>query len=95
MRGVLEVIWKDRADYIEQEACWILDLKELREYFRRTGKGGFWDDHLTRYSKSCRKAPIYWLLQSSKRNYSLWLYYQRLDKDLLFKVLVNYVEPKI
>src|SRR5262249_40439658 len=24
-----------------------------------------------------------------------WLYYHRLDKDLLFKGLVNYVEPKI
>ncbi len=47
------------------------------------------------YSKSRRKAPIYWLLQSSKKNYALWLYYHRLDKDLLFKALVNYVEPKI
>ena len=44
---------------------------------------------------SRRKAPIYWLLQSSKKNYALWLYYHRLDKDLLFKALVNYVEPKI
>jgi hypothetical protein len=42
-----------------------------------------------------RKAPIYWLLQSSKKNYAIWLYYHRLDKDLLFKALVNYVEPKI
>jgi hypothetical protein len=66
-----------------------------RDYFRRPGKGGFWDDHVSRYSKSRRKAPIYWLLQSSKKNYALWLYYHRLDKDLLFKALVNYVEPKI
>ena len=60
-----------------------------------TYEGGFWDDHVYRYSKSRRKAPIYWLLQSSKKNYALWLYYHRLDKDLLFKALVNYVEPKI
>ena len=57
--------------------------------------GGFWDDHVSRYSKSRRKAPIYWLLQSSKKNYALWLYYHRLDKDILFKALNNYVEPKI
>ena len=44
---------------------------------------------------SRRKAPIYWLLQSIKGNYGIWLYYHRLDKDLLFKALVNYVEPKI
>ena len=52
-------------------------------------------DHISRYSKSRRKAPIYWLLQSSKKNYALWLYYHRLDKDILFKALQHYVEPKI
>ena len=41
------------------------------------------------------QGPDLWLLQSSKKNYALWLYYHRLDKDLLFKALVNYVEPKI
>ncbi len=95
VREVLELIWKDRAEAIEKEACEILGVKELRDYFRKPGKGGFWDDHISRYSKSRRKAPIYWLLQSSKRNYALWLYYHRLDKDLLFKALVNYVEPKL
>ena len=34
-------------------------------------------------------------MQSSKKNYALWLYYHRLDKDILFKALLNYVEPKI
>jgi hypothetical protein len=95
VRDVLEVVWKDRAETVERESCEILDVKELRDYFRKLGKGGFWDEHVSRYSKSRRKAPIYWLLQSSKKNYALWLYYPRLDKDLLFKILVNYVEPKI
>jgi hypothetical protein len=95
VREVLEVIAKDRAEEIEKEACQNLGVKELRDYFRKPGEGGFWDDHVSRYSKSRRKAPIYWLLQSSKRNYALWLYYHRLDKDLLFKALVNYVEPKM
>jgi hypothetical protein len=95
VQEVLEVVWKDRAEAIEKEAGEILGVKDLRDYFRKPGKGGFWDDHVARYSKSRRKAPIYWLLQSSKKNYALWLYYHRLDKDLLFKALVNYVEPKI
>ena len=95
VRDMLEVIWQDRADAIEKEACEILGVKTLRDYFRKPGKGGFWDDHVKRYSKSRRKAPIYWLLQSSKKNYALWLYYHRLDKDILFKALLNYVEPKI
>ena len=95
VRDVLELIWKDRADAIEKEACEILGVPDLRDYFRKPGAGGFWDDHVKRYSKSRRKAPIYWLLQSSKKNYALWIYYHRLDKDILFKALLNYVEPKI
>lgn len=92
---MLELIWQDRAEAIEREACEILGVRELRDYFRRSGKGGFWDDHVSRYSKSRRIAPIYWLLQSSKKNYALWIYYHRFDKDMLFKALLNYVEPKI
>jgi hypothetical protein len=92
---VMEVIWKERTDGIEKHACEILGVKELRDYFRKPAKGGFWDDHVSRYTNSRRKAPIYWLLQSSKKNYAIWLYYHRLDKDLCFKALVNYVEPKI
>lgn len=95
VRRCLEIIWSSAADKIENEAALLLNIGDLREYFRRSGKSGFWDDHISRYSKSRRKAPIYWLLQSSKKNYALWLYYHRLDKDLLFKALVNYVEPKI
>lgn len=95
VHGVLEVIWKDRAEVIEREACESLGVKELREYFRKPGNGGFWMDHVKRYSKSRRKAPVYWYLRSAKGNYGLWLYYHRLDKDIFFKALINYVEPKI
>lgn len=95
VRDVLEVIWGDKSEAIEKEACKILEVKELRDYFRKPGNGGFWSDHIKRYSKSRRKAPIYWLLQSSKKNYAIWIYYHRLDKDILFKALVNYVEPKL
>ncbi|HBL24222.1 MAG TPA: hypothetical protein DDZ40_08910 [Deltaproteobacteria bacterium] len=95
VREVLEVIWKDRAEAIEKEACEILGVRELRDYFRKPAAGGFWMDHVRRYSKSRRKAPIYWYLRSAKGNYGLWLYHHRLDKDVLFKALLNYVEPKI
>ena len=95
VRDILELIWNDQAETIEKEACDILEVKELRDYFRKPGKGGFWDDHISRYSKSRRNAPMYWLLQSANKSYALWLYYHRLNKDLLFKALVNCVEPKI
>ncbi|MGC2149840.1 MAG: BREX-1 system adenine-specific DNA-methyltransferase PglX [Candidatus Acidiferrales bacterium] len=95
VRAVLERIWTKDAEKIEADVCHCLGIKGLREYFRKATKGGFWDEHVSQYTANRRKAPIYWLLQSSKRNYCLWLYYHRLDKGLLFKALVNYVEPKI
>jgi hypothetical protein len=95
IRDVFETIWGRNSAGVESEVLQLLGTKEFREYMRKPTSGGFWDDHISRYSKSRRKAPIYWLLQSSKKNYALWLYYHRLDKDLLFKALVNYVEPKI
>lgn len=95
IRDVFQVIWGEQAAAIEQEACELLSVKSLRDYFRKPGKGGFWDDHVKRYSKSRRKAPIYWLLQSAKRNYALWIYYHRLDADTLFKALEHYVKPKV
>jgi hypothetical protein len=95
VRDVSEVVGKECAAAIEKAVCERLGVSELRDYFRKPGKRGFWDDHISRYSKSRRKAPIYWLLQSSKKNYAIWLYYHRLDKDILSKALVNYVEPKL
>jgi hypothetical protein len=93
VREVLELVWGERAEAIEREACEILGVEELRDYFRNPR--AFFDDHIKRYSKSRRKAPIYWLLQSAKRSYGLWLYYHRLDRDTVFKALRHYVEPKI
>lgn len=95
VRNVCASVWGERAEELERNTCELSGVKDLRDYFRKPGSGGFWDDHVARYTKSRRKAPIYWLLQSSKKNYAIWLYYHRLDKDILFKALVNYVEPKI
>ncbi len=94
IRDVLALIWGNRADAIEKEACEILGVKTLRDYFRKPGKGGFWDNHVKRYSKSRRKAPIYWLLQSAKKNYAIWIYYPRMDGDTLYKAL-RYAKDKL
>jgi hypothetical protein len=93
VREVLELLWGERAEAIEQEACELLGVKSLRDYFRNPRQ--FFDYHIKRYSKSRRKAPIYWLLQSDHRKYGLWLYYHRLDQDTLFKVLQGYINPKL
>lgn len=90
---VLALIYGEHTDEREREILEILDIKSLRDYFRQPKR--FFDFHIKRYSKSRRKAPIYSLLQTKKKNYGIWLYYYRLDHDTLFKVLRNYVEPKL
>ncbi|MEN3941773.1 BREX-1 system adenine-specific DNA-methyltransferase PglX [Prosthecobacter sp. SYSU 5D2] len=98
VREVIEIIWSSQeggptAEAIEHEACEILDVKSLRDYFRKPA--GFFADHLKRYSKSRRQAPIYWPLSTASGSYTLWIYYHRLTPDTLYKCLQQFVEPKI
>ena len=93
VREVFDLLWKDKAHRIEQEACQILGVKELRDYFRLSAS--FFQDHLKRYSKSRRKAPIYWPLSTASGSYTVWLYYHRLTDQTLYAAVNKYVEPKI
>jgi hypothetical protein len=92
-RDVLAVLFPDRADAITEEACTLLGVKSLRDWFRKPT--GFFADHLKRYSKSRRQAPIYWPLSTPSGNYTLWLYYPRLTRDTLYSAVTQFVEPKI
>jgi len=93
VREVIEVIWHEKASDIEQEACDILGVKTLREYFTKPAK--FFADHLKRYSKSRRQAPIYWPLSTTSGSYTLWLYYHRLTDQTLYTCVNDFVEPKL
>lgn len=93
VREVFDLLWKDKAHEIEQEACSILGVSDLCNYFRRPT--GFFQDHLKRYSKSRRKAPIYFPLSTTSGSYTLWLYYHRLTDQTLYAAVNKYVEPKI
>ena len=97
VREVIEIIWSGqegaRAQAIEHEACDILGVKTLRDYFRKPAS--FFADHLKRYSKSRRQAPIYWQLSAGSGSYSAWLYYHRFTQDTLYRVLRDFVEPRI
>jgi len=93
VREVLALLWPDNHDAIEVEACEILSVRELRDYFRKPS--GFFADHLKRYSKSRRQAPIYWPLSTPSGSYTLWLYYHRFDDQILYTGVNRYVTPKI
>ena len=90
---VLAVLFPGRADAIANEACALLGAKSLREWFRKPA--GFFADHLKRYSKSRRQAPIYWPLSTASGRYTLWIYYHRLTDQTLFQCVTDFIKPKI
>lgn len=55
----------------------------------------FFPLHIKMYSKSRRKAPIYWQLATRSASYSVWLYIHAFSKDTLFRVQNDYVGPKL
>ena len=93
VQEVLDLIWKDKAHEIEQEVSNILGVSDLRHDFRKPT--GFFQDHLKLYSKSRRKAPIYWPLSTASGSYTVWLYYPRLTDQTLFMCVQDFLEPKI
>ena len=92
MRQVFQAVFGEDADTKWQEAGEIIDKRvtNLRRWFAAS----FFADHIKRYSKSRRKAPIYWQISTPSARYSVWLYYHRFTKDTFYKVLQDYVTPK-
>jgi len=54
----------------------------LRRWFARE----FFPLHIKMYSKSRRKAPIYWQLATPSASYSVWLYIHAFTSDTLYEV---------
>lgn len=59
--------------------------KDLRKYFL----SDFYKDHLQTY----KKRPIYWLVQSPKKGFSVLIYLHRYTRDTLNIVLNRYLRP--
>ena len=95
--GVFDAAWSEFKDMhpldIKVECCHILGIGDLQEWFRRPTN--FFADHLRRYSRSRRQAPVYWQLSAGNGTYSAWLYYHRFTQDTLYRVLRDFVEPRI
>jgi len=64
---------------------------EVRRWLGRE----FFEFHLKRYSKSRRRAPIYWPLSTASGSYTLWLYYPSLSDQTLYSAVNDFVEPKL
>ena len=64
---------------------------DLENYLDRE----FFVNHIATYSKSRRKAPIYWPLSTLSGAYTLWLYYPALTSQTLFSAVNDFIEPKL
>jgi len=84
IRLVLRVLHGDDAEQHEMDLAEGLGVKNLRDYI--ADPMGFFESHLKTYSKSRRKAPIYWPLSTKSGGYTVWVYYPRLTDATLYAV---------
>lgn len=87
VREVMIWLWGDRADDMEYELCQLIGCKSLQAYI--LSPTGFFDYHFKRYTKSRRKAPIYWLLASEDGTVDYWVYYPKLSKNTLPQLIIQ------
>jgi hypothetical protein len=64
---------------------------DLRAWYAKE----FFPFHIKMYSKSNRKAPIYWQLATPSASYSVWLYLHAFTPDTMVRVANDYVAPKL
>jgi hypothetical protein len=81
VRAVAAVLFDDPDGILEE--CEKILGRDLRSYLRRD----FFKTHLARYSKSRRKAPIYWYLSVPSREWGIWVYAPALTRETLFALV--------
>lgn len=93
VRAIFDTVFGPGADATWQEAGGLLDPKghDVSTWLR----GGFFDHHLRRHSKSRRKAPIVWQLGTSSGRFSIWCYAHRLTRDSLFAIQNDIAAPRL
>jgi hypothetical protein len=93
VRAVFDVVFGADADRWWIDIAAVLNPKdhELRSWL----VGRFFEHHLKRYSRSRRKAPIYWQLSTPSARYSVWLHAHRLTRDTFFQLHNDVIAPKL
>jgi hypothetical protein len=81
VRRAAALVFKN-SDGVLQEATEIVGAPSLRGYLRKR----FFKDHLSRYSRSRRKAPLYWSLTVPSKIWGVWVYAPVLSREMLYAV---------
>ena len=93
VKGQLRIAGIEEPDIVLAEGADYLGVTRggIRGWLSKSAFG----DHIKRYTKSRRKAPIYWQLATPSGSYSVWLYYHRFTSDTLYRVVRDFVVPKL
>lgn len=80
----------DLAHLVEEVLARVdaLTQSDVRRWLQRE----YFSFHLQNYSKSRRKAPIYWPLSTASGTYTLWLYYPSLTSSTLYSAINDFIE---
>jgi hypothetical protein len=95
MRSVASALWGEQAERLEEELVEHAGVGTLRAYFSSHGTKSFIEDHIRRYSKGRRSAPIYWRFGVSSGRYAVLVCSLSLTRDSLHRIADEYVQPKI
>ena len=68
-----------------------LKIKSTREFVA----GQLFPIHISIFSRSRRKVPIYLQIATPSSNYSVWMYVHALTSDTIFRVQNELLEPKL
>ncbi|MFU0842379.1 MAG: hypothetical protein ACFWTZ_07225 [Burkholderia sp.] len=71
--------------------CGLSDVADVEDWLENT----FPALHLKMYRGAQRVAPIYWPIGTNSGSYTLWLYYPKLSKEMLFTAVSDFVDPKM
>ena len=91
--SLLGELFPKSSELVEHEILAALRVGSIREYLISPNK--FFSNHLSTFSKSRRKAPIYWPLSTVSGQYILWLYYPALTDQTLYTAANDFVGPKL
>ena len=82
----------EQADALERELAALLGVDDLADYLSHPNR--FFAAHLAQYTQNKRIAPIYWPLSVPSGQYTVWVYYPRLNDQTLYRIVSDYVRPK-
>ncbi len=91
--SVVTQIFGARSRDVFTDICEFLGVSSLDDYLDTPSC--FFSHHLSTYSGSRRKAPIYWPLSTESGSYTVWVYYHRLTDQTLFSIVNDFVSPKL